>query len=153
METSLNGRICSQRGLILSFKSSSIWYGNHFYHIKWPPFNVTIFTHVRNCVLELRQCEDCLTLFRPIEFAIKLHTIKSECSILHIEGSQVIIPKTYCILFSEDQFVVGNSADANEIPPNVEFHQGLHRSKKYPLSSFCPQKVHQLWDFAVFGNS
>ena len=30
-------------------KSSSIWDGNHFYHIGWPPLNVTIFiTHMRN---------------------------------------------------------------------------------------------------------
>ena len=27
---------------------SSLYYGNNFYHIKWPPLNVTIFiTHVR----------------------------------------------------------------------------------------------------------
>ena len=42
-ELLLNERICYQRARILSFKSSSLWYGN--------PLNVTIFiTHVRNCV-------------------------------------------------------------------------------------------------------
>ena len=34
-----------------------------------------------------------LTLFRPMEFSIKLHTIKSAWSIVYIEGSQVIISK------------------------------------------------------------
>ena len=48
-EILLKERICSQREQILSFKSSSLKYGNHFNHIKWPPLNVTIFiTHVRN---------------------------------------------------------------------------------------------------------
>ena len=46
-------RNCSQRDRILSFKSSSLYYGKLLYHIMWPPLNVTIFnTHVRNCVKE-----------------------------------------------------------------------------------------------------
>ena len=48
----LKERICSQKGRILSFKSSSWRYGNHLYHIRWSPWNVTIFiTHVHNCVM------------------------------------------------------------------------------------------------------
>ena len=40
--------ICSQRERILSFKSNSLRYGNHFYHIRWASLSVTIFiTHVR----------------------------------------------------------------------------------------------------------
>ena len=29
---------------------------DYFYHIRWPPLNITIFiTHVRNCVIEAAQ--------------------------------------------------------------------------------------------------
>ena len=32
---------------------------NHFYHMRWPPLNVTIFImHMRNCLMELHQCEE-----------------------------------------------------------------------------------------------
>ena len=39
------------------------------------------------------------TLFRPVEFSIKLHTIKSGWSIVYIEGSQVIISKKILYFF------------------------------------------------------
>ena len=48
--------------------------------------------------------EYTLTLFRPIEFSIKLHTIKSGWSIVYIEGSPIIISPNYYISFSEDRF-------------------------------------------------
>ena len=60
-----------------------------------------------------------------MEFSIKLHTIKSGWSIENIEGSQVIISKKYCISFSEDYFVLANSADP-EMPHDVAFHLGHH---------------------------
>ena len=40
-------------------------------------------------------------LFRPMEFSIQLHTIKSEWSIVYIVGSQVIISKNICFSFFE----------------------------------------------------
>ena len=41
--------------------SSSIKYGNHFYHIKWPPLNVTIFiTNVRNLHNGCYTIESCV---------------------------------------------------------------------------------------------
>ena len=45
-----------------------------------------------------------ITLFRQMEFSIKLHTVKPGWSIVKIEGSQVMISKKYCISFSKDQF-------------------------------------------------
>ena len=45
-----------------------------------------------------------LTLFWPMEFSIKLLTIKSGCSIEFIDGSQVLVSKIYCISFSKDRF-------------------------------------------------
>ena len=39
-----------------------------------------------------------------MEFSLKLYTMKSRWSIVHIEGSQVIISKKYCIYFFKDQF-------------------------------------------------
>ena len=38
-------------------------------------------------------------LFRPMKCSILLHTIKSGCSIVFIEGSQVIISKTILYFF------------------------------------------------------
>ena len=55
LELLLKDRICSQREQILSFKSSSIWYGKSLLIRKWPPLNVTIFiTHMCNCVMTAR---------------------------------------------------------------------------------------------------
>ena len=45
-----------------------------------------------------------LTLCVPMKFPIKVDRIKPGWSILYIEGSQVIISKTYYISFSEDRF-------------------------------------------------
>ena len=47
-----------------------------------------------------------LGMFNPFQTNGICHkaTIKSVYSILYIEGSQVIIPKINCILFSEDRF-------------------------------------------------
>ena len=51
MGTFLKERFRSQRERILSFKSSSLWYGNKLYH-RWPPLKVAIFiTHVCICVM------------------------------------------------------------------------------------------------------
>ena len=41
-----------------------------------------------------------LTLLRPMEFSIKLHTIKSGWSIVYIEGSYVIISKQNIVFLS-----------------------------------------------------
>ena len=43
------------------------------------------------------KCSTCITLFRPMEFSIQLHTIKSGWSIVYIEGPQVIVSKKYYI--------------------------------------------------------
>ena len=40
-----------------------------------------------------------LTLLGPIEFSIKFDTVKSGCSIIYIEGSQVIISKKILYFF------------------------------------------------------
>ena len=50
--------------------------------------------------LPLVQERPTLTLFRSMEFSIKLHSIKSGWSILHIEGSQVIV--SYFFSFWEE---------------------------------------------------
>ena len=41
VELLVKERICSQRGRSFSFKSSSLRYRNHFYHISWAPLSVT----------------------------------------------------------------------------------------------------------------
>ena len=60
-----------------------------------------------------------------MECSIKSNKVKSGWSIVYIEGSKVII-SIKCISFSEDQFILANSADHDEMPHNVAFHLGLH---------------------------
>ena len=52
LELLLKERICSQRERILSFKSSSLWYGKSLTSIGDLPWMCTIFImHVRNCIM------------------------------------------------------------------------------------------------------
>ena len=58
-----------------------------------------------------------------MEFPIKEQTIKSEWSIVYIEGSWVIISKKrYLYFFSLKIDVLANSVD----PDYAAFHMGLH---------------------------
>ena len=50
-----------------------------------------------------------------MEFSIKFDTVKSEWSIIYIEGSQVIIFKKYCIFSMKIDFSLANSADPEEM--------------------------------------
>ena len=76
-----------------------------------------------------------------MEFSIKLPTIKSGWSIVHVEGLQVIISKKKKKnSFSEIDFVLANSADHDEMPYYVAFHQGLHCLPKYPFWDFWSSK-------------
>ena len=70
-----------------------------------------------------------------MEYSIKLHIIKSRYSIVYIEGSEVIISKKYCKSFSEDSFVLGNSADPEEMPHCTVLHLCFHCLLKYLLST------------------
>ena len=80
------------------------------------------------------------TFLRPMEFTIKLDTVKSEWSIVYIEGSRVIISKKCYILSLKMDFVVANCADPDEMPHYVAFHLGLHCLPKYPFRVFWSSK-------------
>ena len=67
-----------------------------------------------------------------MEFSIKFDTVKSGWSIVSNEGSQFKQVKYY-ISFSEDRFVLANSADPDEMPHHAAFHLGLHCLPKYPF--------------------
>ena len=63
------------------------------------------------------------TLFRPMAFSIKLHTIMTEWSIIYSEWSQILGSRQYSISFSGDQFCLSKQC----IPLwNTTFHLGLH---------------------------
>ena len=66
-----------------------------------------------------------LTLCVPMDSPFVFYTIHLGWSIVYIEGSQVIISQKNCISFSEDWFVLANSADPDEMP------LGLHCLSKY----------------------
>ena len=70
----LKKRICSLRVPILFFKSSSLWYENHFYHIRWPPLNVSILLHTCvNTSWELRQWNHCFVIFPSVPLNMVLN--------------------------------------------------------------------------------
>ena len=71
-----------------------------------------------------------------MEFPIKFDTAKSGWSIVHIEGSQVIISKNIIFLSLKIDFVIANSVDPDEMPHYVAFHLGLQCSSKYPFRGF-----------------
>ena len=84
----------------------------------------------------LISCTDFeLTLLSPIEFSIKLNTIKSGWS--NIEGLQIIISKNISLSLKIN-FVLANGADPDEMPHCVAFHLGLHCLPKYPFRGFQP---------------
>ena len=63
-----------------------------------------------------------------MEFSIKFDTVKAGCSIVYIEGSQVV----HVFLSQSIIFVIANnSANPDEMPPSAAFHMGLHGLPKY----------------------
>ena len=50
-----------------------------------------------------------LTLYRPMEVSIKPRAIKCRCSIVYIDGAQVIISKNIVFLSLKIDFVLANS--------------------------------------------
>ena len=86
-----------------------------------------------------------LTLFRPKEFSIKLHTLKSGWSIVYIEIGIYLGVTGYKLppkmLFSlRIDFFIANSAYPDEMPHIVAFHLGLHCLQKYPFRGFQSTK-------------
>ena len=72
-----------------------------------------------------------ITLFRPKEFSIKLHT---EGFILYIERSQVLFPKSS--LKSDFVFKLANSVDPDKMPHYAALRLGLHCLLNYPKQTF-----------------
>ena len=68
----------------------------------------------------------------------------SGLSIIYIEGSKVVISKTYCILSLKIDFVLANSADLDEIQYHAAFHLGLHCCQRTHLGVFCLQRVNDM---------
>ena len=71
-----------------------------------------------------------------MEFSIKFDIVKSGCSIVYIEGIQVIFPKNIIFFSLKIDFVLANSADPDEMSLHVAIHLGLHC-----LSPSSPQRV------------
>ena len=72
-----------------------------------------------------------LSLCIPMEFPVKLDTVKSGWPIVYIEGSQAIISKNVIFLSLKIDSILANSADPDEMPPYAAFHLGLHGLPKY----------------------
>ena len=70
-----------------------------------------------------------------MEFTIEFDTIKTGCSIVYIEGSQVIISKKFVFSLKID-FVTANCADPDEMLHYAAFDLGLHCLPKYQFRGF-----------------
>ena len=76
------------------------------------------------------------TLFKPMEHPIEFEADKSGWSIVYIEGSWVIISKTYVFLSLEIDFAFKNARDPDEMTLYAAFHLGLYCLPKSPLRCF-----------------
>ena len=104
--------------------SSSPWYMYLLYRLACTRFH--------NKHVQLANEAGCLlSLCVPIEFPVKLDTVKSGWPIVYIEGSQAIISKNVIFLSLKIDFILGNSADPDEMPRNAAFHLGFHGLPKY----------------------
>ena len=65
---------------------------------------------------------------------MKIHTVKSEWSIVYIEGPQVIF--FFVFLSLKMDFVLANSADPDEMWHHPTFHLGLGCVQKYSFRCF-----------------
>ena len=75
-----------------------------------------------------------------MDFSINLHTIKSEWSIIYMEGSQVMFSKNIVFLSLKIDFVLANSEDPNEMLHDAAFHLGCHCLPKYLFRSSLSTK-------------
>ena len=65
-----------------------------------------------------------------MEFSIKLYTI---VRMVHCIYMKVIIKKNIVFLSLKTDFVLGNSADPDEMPNYVSFHLSLRSLPKVPI--------------------
>ena len=72
---------------------------------------------------------------------IKFDSVKSGRSIVHVEGSQVIISEIYYISFSEDRFCHSKQRKPDEMLHHAAFHLGLHCMPKTHLEVSTLQRV------------
>ena len=72
-----------------------------------------------------------------MDSSVWFDTIHLKLSIAYIEGSQVIISQKNIVFISlKIDFVIANSEEADEMPHNVAFHQGLHCFPECPFRGF-----------------
>ena len=96
--------------------------------------------------IKLNENSISLSLFRQMEFSIKLHTKKSGLSITYMEGSQVIIVKKILYYSLKINFVLANSDNPDEMVHKVAFYLGLHCLPKFPFRGFqSPKGCHNNW--------
>ena len=87
-----------------------------------------------------------LTQSRLMKLSIKLQKVKAGWSIVHTEGSQIMITKQkYCISLSVDRFVLQNYTYRDEMPHSAPFDLNLHCLPKYPKKPLA-----KISEFTVF---
>ena len=104
-----------------------------------PPYTVRVlFLYGRNnCPLQFqKQDVSRLTLCVPMDSSFWFYTIHLGWSIVYIEWSQVIISNFFHIFSLLIDFVLGSSADPDEMQQCMTFHLGLHCLPKYPFRGF-----------------
>ena len=71
-----------------------------------------------------------------LKIGFTVHTRKSEWFIVYIEGSQVIISKTYSIFSQKFDFVLANSTGPGEMLHYASFHLCFHCLPWYTFKGF-----------------
>ena len=74
-----------------------------------------------------------LTLLKPVDLSIKFDTVKSDWSIVYIEG----LPKILYVFL-----VLANSANSDVMPPFATFHLDLHCLSFEMVNNWSKGAVH-----------
>ena len=80
-----------------------------------------------------------------MDFSIHLDTISMGLPIVYFKGSQVKVPKLWCISVPEGFLILANSADPDEMQHYAAFHQSLHCLPKHSFRCFRYTKVYELF--------
>ena len=103
---------------------------------------------MQNCLSFILQTSISLilSLYVPILFPIKFDIVMSRWSIVHTEGSQVMIPppppqKKNVFLSLKIEFVFANNADPDEMPHIAAFHLGKCCTLRHVIWVFTAVKL------------
>ena len=76
-----------------------------------------------------------------MEFPIKFDTVKSECALVYITGSHVILSPKNIFLSLKIDFGLANNQDPDKMPHYAAFHLGFHVCQSTRLGDSSTQRI------------